>query len=93
MATKYSMDALDAETREWTPIALFSDVLPIEALADMGATLWGYAAEGVADLAIVNMDTGEIEWSASVDESCEPWDDCDNDCGFDPYMGCYTDDV
>jgi hypothetical protein len=20
------------------------------------------------------------------------WDDCDWDCGFDPYMGCYTDD-
>lgn len=20
------------------------------------------------------------------------WDDCDCDCGFDPYMGCYTDD-
>lgn len=20
------------------------------------------------------------------------WDDCDYDCGFDPYMGCYTDD-
>lgn len=19
-------------------------------------------------------------------------DDCDNECGFDPYMGCYTDD-
>lgn len=20
------------------------------------------------------------------------WDDCDYDCGFDPYMGCFTDD-
>lgn len=20
------------------------------------------------------------------------WDDCDYECGFDPYMGCYTDD-
>lgn len=20
------------------------------------------------------------------------WDDCDCECGFDPYMGCYTDD-
>lgn len=22
----------------------------------------------------------------------EEWDDCDNDMGFDPYMGCITDD-
>jgi hypothetical protein len=22
----------------------------------------------------------------------EEWDDCDNDCGFDPYLGCFTDD-
>ena len=24
----------------------------------------------------------------------EDWDfdDCDNDCGFDPYLGCFTDD-
>ena len=20
------------------------------------------------------------------------WDDCDYECGFDPYLGCYTDD-
>lgn len=27
------------------------------------------------------------------DECGEPdWDGCDDDCGFDPYMGCYTDD-
>ena len=25
------------------------------------------------------------------DEDDEPWD-IDDDCGFDPYMGCYTDD-
>jgi hypothetical protein len=35
-----------------------------------------------------------------LDEIIEPylythpadWDDCDYECGFDPYMGCYTDD-
>ena len=27
------------------------------------------------------------------DASEEPdWDDCDYECGFDPYCGCYTDD-
>lgn len=35
-----------------------------------------------------------------LDEILEPylythpadWDDCDYECGFDPYCGCYTDD-
>ena len=26
------------------------------------------------------------------DEECEPPDDCDYEVGFDPYMGCFTDD-
>lgn len=30
------------------------------------------------------------EWEEE-EESAE-WNDCDNDMGFDPYMGCITDD-
>lgn len=26
------------------------------------------------------------------DEPEEDWNDADDDCGFDPYLGCYTDD-
>ena len=26
------------------------------------------------------------------DEEEDDWDDADDDCGFDPYLGCYTDD-
>ena len=26
------------------------------------------------------------------EDDWEDYDDCDNDCGFDPYLGCYTDD-
>lgn len=26
------------------------------------------------------------------DENEDDWDDADDDCGFDPYLGCYTDD-
>jgi hypothetical protein len=29
---------------------------------------------------------------APCEYDCEPDYSCDDDCGFDPYMGCYTDD-
>ena len=38
---------------------------------------------------------GDCEyWCGAEEPQDDPeiWDDCDNDCGFDPYMGCYTDD-
>ena len=38
MATKYSLDVFDAETGEWTSVALFSDIVSIDVLADMGRT-------------------------------------------------------
>ena len=113
MATKYSMDILDAETREWTPVALFSDILPSEVLADMGRTMWNNV-DGAGDIAITDMDTGEVVWCHTYDVSLDDYaleclehaDDCSPDweptdsgfdhyfdeCGFDPYLGCYTDD-
>ena len=91
MATKYSLDVLDAETREWTSVALFSDIVPVDVLADMGRTLWD-DVDGADDAAVIDMDTGEVMWCHTNDT----WQDepafIDDDCGFDPYMGCYTDD-
>lgn len=41
---------------------------------------------------LVDGETGEvIEFSDDCDEDYEPAD-IDNDMGFDPYMGCFTDD-
>lgn len=43
----------------------------------------------------------DISAAAIYDEACveededfsEDWEDnCDDDCGYDPYMGCFTDD-
>lgn len=31
--------------------------------------------------------------TASADEPWDGYDDCDDDMGYDPYLGCYTDDV
>ena len=79
---------------EWTKIADFyhmdviDDVIINAALA-IGADPW-ISHDLVA---IVREETGEIIWDN--DESYqeeEYWNDPDDDCGFDPYMGCYTDD-
>lgn len=41
---------------------------------------------------LVDGETGEvIESSDDYDEDYEP-EDVDSDCGFDPYMGCYSGD-
>lgn len=37
-------------------------------------------------------DVGEDYICDTEEEEEEEYDDCDNDMGFDPYMGCYTDD-
>ena len=40
-------------------------------------------------------DTGEIAAEITKEEDDEDYyfDNCDDDCGFDAYMGCYTDEV
>ena len=90
MATKYSMEICDAETGEYTPVALWSDMVPADVLHELCVTLLGYT-EGASTIVCIDMDTGEV-----VAEAAEEEPDCDwgynEDCGFDPYLGCYTDD-
>ena len=93
MATKYSMEICDAETGEYTPVALFSDIVPAEVLHELCVTLFENT-EGASTVLCVDMDTGEV-----VAEAAEPYynpdlepADIDDDMGFDPYLGCYTDD-
>lgn len=89
MATKYSLDVFDTETGEWTSVALFSDIVPVDVLADMGRTLWN-DVEGAGDVAAIDIDTGEVVWCHTDDT----WQDepawIDDDCGFDPYEGSFT---
>ena len=43
---------------------------------------------------IYDTNTGELYVTCYVDEpeydAALEWDDCDNDCGFDPYEGAFT---
>ena len=90
MATKYSMEVCDAETGEYTPVALFSDIVPADVLHELCVALFENN-EGASTVVCIDMDTGEV-----VAEVAEEEPDCDwgfnEDMGFDPYMGCYTDD-
>lgn len=90
MSTKYSMEVCDAETGEYTPVALFSDIIPADVLHELCVTLFENI-EGASTVVVLDMDTGEM-----VAETAEPYDDPDwdynEDMGYDPYMGCYSDD-
>ena len=90
MATKYSMEICDAETGEYTPVALWDDMVPADVLHELCVTLLGYT-EGASTVVCLDMDTGEV-----IAEAAEPDDDPEwgfNEAmGYDPYMGCYTDD-
>lgn len=92
MATKYSMCVIDADNGEETPIALFSDIVPTYMLQRICDEIWS-DLDGASEIYVVDMDTGEVV--ALVNEETNPPCACDyynEDMGFDPYMGCYTDD-
>lgn len=87
MATQYSMEICDAETGEYTPVALFSDIVPADVLHELCVTLFENT-EGASTVMCIDIDTGEVVAEAA-EEDYEP-DDWDREMGFDPYEGCYT---
>ncbi len=94
MSTRYSVSIYrDGEEES---IALFSDKASIPAMILFVDNQFdcGNSPTCPADnIRIIDMETGELifDWQ---DEHYWPDDDfdCDNDVGFDPYLGCYTDD-
>ena len=92
MATKYSMEVCDAKTGEYTPVALFSDIVPADVLHELCVTLFENT-EGASTVLCIDMDTGEvIAEVAEANDYPDPDWGYNEDCGYDPYMGCYTDD-
>lgn len=55
--------------------------------------MYGFHTEEIEAIYIIDVDTGEVlaECKPEVEDYGD-WDNCDDDCGFDPYLGCYTDD-
>lgn len=98
MATKYSV-RICFKGKDSESVALLADTIPHECIVDFVDSLWANGVDwqdGKCNLNwvdCIDMDTGEVVYDRnSWDEPDLFDDDCDNDCGFDPYLGCYTDD-
>lgn len=94
--TKYSCDI--HTTEDWESIALFSDKVSLEAMgAFIGAEFeCGNSLYAPCDaIRVIDLTTGEIVLEAEVgdgdDDDYADWD-YNEDMGFDPYLGCFTDD-
>ena len=89
--TLYSVSYFCGE--EETPCALFSDTTPEEVIMTFCDDLFN-AIDNCDRVYIVNIETGVVLYDVCAfgyNPDLEPAD-IDDDCGFDPYMGCYTDD-
>lgn len=89
--TRYSVRwCKDGVGDEGECIALLSVDIPFDAMKDFVDSLWAQTWEETRWIDILDMETGEVIYN------CDNWDiradNCDNDCGFDPYLGCFTDD-
>ena len=81
----------------WEGLALFADTASIDAMihfCDEQFDLVNNLTMPAEDICLVDMETGEVLWCWSEDHpdvNEEDWGE-NEDCGFDPYLGCYTDD-
>ena len=98
MATKYSLRWC-WEGKESESIALLSDAVRPEVLTDMVDCVWANHAvydngeeSGLRWVDCIDMDTGEVIAERSNWDELDPDWGYNEDCGFDPYVGCYTDD-
>lgn len=77
----------------WEKIAIF-DPTVVQEMIGTGRAIAVNPLISAENVAIIDHMTGEVVWdscSEAEEEDCEP-DDIDSDFGFDPYMGCFSDD-
>lgn len=87
----YSIEIYRMNAGSWETLAMFDPVV-FDEMVEASKAMFVNPLLSAENVAIVDDLTGEVLWDAcSEDEDCEPAD-IDDDCGFDPYMGCYTDD-
>lgn len=93
MSTRYSVSIYrDGEEES---IALFSDKASISAMIMFADSQFdcGNSLTCPADnIRIIDMETGEVIFDWQDEHSWDEPDWIDDDMGFDPYLGCFTDD-
>lgn len=87
--TKYSVK-YEQYYGNFKEVALFSERIPEVVLVNFCDDLFNEINNCTA-VEAVDLETETLVYSIYADE--EGSDNCDDDCGFDPYLGCYTDDV
>ena len=93
--TKYSIRfAINYGTFE--EAALFSEWVPAMTLVNFCDDL-SNETDNCTAVEAIDLETGAVVYGIYEEEEPEDegleFDNCDNDCGFDPFLGCYTDDV
>lgn len=93
--TKYSIHlAINYGTFE--EAALFSEWVPAISLVNFCDAL-SYEIDNCTAVEAIDLETDSVVYGIYKEEEPEDegleFDNCDDDCGFDPYLGCYTDDV
>lgn len=77
---------------KWETLVLIKGGVPDYAILDMAMAIDADPTIPHDNVAIVDQTSGEVMWDAcSAAEYDEPAD-IDSDVGFDPYMGCFSDD-
>ena len=85
---------------EWETVATFTEDIDFDIIINCAFHIAQAKMEGVGDVCVISNKTGEVFWSYLDDfvsqqreyDNCDPDWGYNEDCGFDPYMGCYTDD-
>jgi len=95
------MITIQTYASEWQNVATFDElVVDMDIIINTAFHLAEKLVENdecfVQDVCVTDTETGEVFWAYQWDckriqNYLEPAD-IDNDCGFDPYLGCYTDD-
>lgn len=84
--TRYAVRV--TENEETYCAALLADSVPRDVMVELVNSLWSNTCADHID--VLDMEWGEIVYKKTW-ENEEPAD-IDNDMGFNPYLGCYTDD-
>ena len=96
MSTRYACE-IESKNGTWEGIALFADTCDLDSMVMFAEDQFNYGnsiTTPATDIRICDMETGEIvwQWSESDEDDYDPDWGYNEDMGFDPYMGCYTDD-
>lgn len=83
--TKYSVSVF--VDNSWEGIALFADSVAFDAMIDFCVRQYENTASA-DNIAITDLETGEVLWDYAHDFEPE-WPDDVDETGFNPYEGCY----